>query len=39
LYDYVNGNKVKVGQGPRLQVKEAFGIGMIMKLGPKKKAK
>lgn len=38
LYDMVNGVKTKVGQGPRLQIKEAFGIGMVMKLGdPKKK--
>ena len=38
LYDMINGVKTKVGQGPRLQIKEAFGIGMVMKLGdPKKK--
>ena len=37
LYDMVNGVKTKVGQGPRLQVKEAFGIGMVMKLGDRKK--
>lgn len=37
LYHKVEGNKVQFGQGPRLQIKEAFGIGMVMKLGGKKK--
>lgn len=36
LYKKVNGAKVVIGQGPRLQVKEVFGIGMVMKLGRKK---
>jgi hypothetical protein len=37
LYGMVNGSRVQVGSGPRLQAKEAFGIGMIMKLGTKKR--
>ncbi|NWJ50683.1 MAG: DUF3078 domain-containing protein [Bacteroidetes bacterium] len=37
LYDMINGVRTKVGQGPRLQIKEAFGIGMVMKLGDRKK--
>jgi hypothetical protein len=37
FYNIANGKKVKVSEGPRLQVKEAFGIGMIMKLGGKKR--
>jgi len=37
LYNMADGAKVQIGQGPRLQVKEAFGIGMIMKIGGKKK--
>ncbi len=39
LYDMINGVKTKVGQGPRLQIKEAFGIGLVMKLGEPKKKK
>lgn len=39
LYKKVNGEKVPNGWGPRLQIKQAFGIGMVMKLGGKKKAK
>jgi hypothetical protein len=37
VYSMENGSKVKVGEGPRLQVKEAFGIGMVMKLGGRKR--
>ncbi|MDP4291126.1 MAG: DUF3078 domain-containing protein [Bacteroidota bacterium] len=37
-YDMVNGQRVKIGEGPRLQIKEAFGIGMMMKFGSAKKA-
>jgi len=36
LYKRVNGAKVLIGAGPRLQIKEVFGIGMVMKLGRKK---
>lgn len=39
LYKKVDGVKVPNGKGPRLQIKQAFGIGMVMKLGGKKKAK
>ena len=39
LFDKVEGTKVQIGVGPRLQIKEAFGIGMVMKLGGKKKPK
>ena len=37
LYKKVNGKKEPNGWGPRLQIKQAFGIGMVMKLGGKKK--
>jgi hypothetical protein len=37
LYNMINGVKTKIGEGPRLQIKEAFGIGMVMKLGEHKK--
>ncbi|MDP4292291.1 MAG: DUF3078 domain-containing protein [Bacteroidota bacterium] len=37
IYSMVDGKKVQIGQGPRLQAKQAFGIGMIMKLGANRK--
>lgn len=37
LYKVVNGTNIQIGQGPRLQSKESFGIGMIIKLGQKEK--
>ena len=39
LYKKVDGLKTPNGQGPRLQIKQAFGIGMVMKLERKKKTK
>lgn len=39
LYHKVEGVKQQYGQGPRLQIKQAFGIGMVMKLERKKRTK
>jgi hypothetical protein len=32
IYEYVEGQKVEVGQGPRTQVKQNFGIGLNIKV-------
>ncbi len=33
LFDYVDGQKKQVGEGPRLQIKESLGIGLSYKIG------
>jgi hypothetical protein len=33
LYDIVDGEKVQVGEGPRLQFKESLGIGITYNFG------